>query len=294
MPRQRQYNNNRPSPIRLTERDTQILEALYAFDGLLSLRQIDSLFFGGHGGTWPRERLRSLAAHGYLQIVTGADAAFVPRGETAYLLGKAGAAYLAGQRGMSLAQFAWRQTPRRSLIPHDLHVNDFRLDVQTAVTADPALVMDEWLPEGEFLACPDRVTYQDWRGQSRQRQVRPDGFFHLTQNVGGQLYRFAYLLEMDLGTEDNPRFARDKVLPGVPYLSSSAYQQRFGCEYGRWLVVTTSVKRLQNLMTYTSRYGGDGLYYFTTLAELNPQDVLHAPIWRVAGQSEYVTLLLPA
>ena len=36
-----------PPCLRLTERDTHILEAIHAYDGLLSFRQIQRLFFSG-------------------------------------------------------------------------------------------------------------------------------------------------------------------------------------------------------------------------------------------------------
>ena len=40
-------------------------------------------------------------------------------------------------------------------------------------------------------------------------------------------------------TEDNPRFGEEKVLPGIAYVRSEVYAQRFGDKSGRWLVVTT-------------------------------------------------------
>ena len=53
-----------PPAIRMTRRDRQILETIFAFDGMMSLKQIDRLFFSGTGGTWPRERLRALFDNG--------------------------------------------------------------------------------------------------------------------------------------------------------------------------------------------------------------------------------------
>ena len=46
--------------MRLTERDKEMLEAIHAFDGMMSLRQIDRLFFSGKGRTQPRQRMRTL------------------------------------------------------------------------------------------------------------------------------------------------------------------------------------------------------------------------------------------
>ena len=82
----------RPPSLRLTERDRRILETIHAFDGLMSLRQIDRLFFSGRGGTWARERMRALFDHGYVNMPDTANVYRVPLGETIYLLGKKGAA----------------------------------------------------------------------------------------------------------------------------------------------------------------------------------------------------------
>ena len=46
---------------------------------------------------------------------------------------------------------------------------------------------------------------------------------------------FRYLLEIDRSTEDNPRFMREKVIPGKAYLKTKAYKNRFGKQTGRWL-----------------------------------------------------------
>ena len=40
--------------------------------------------------------------------------------------------------------------------------------------------------------------------------------------------RIRYLLEIDRSTEDNPRFLREKILPGLAYIQSQAYEERFG------------------------------------------------------------------
>ena len=85
-----------PRPVRLTPRDRRILGTIHAFDGLISLKQIDRLFFSGTGGTWPRERLRALFDNGYLNMPDRDNVHRVPLGETIYFLGKKGAAMVAG------------------------------------------------------------------------------------------------------------------------------------------------------------------------------------------------------
>ena len=118
----------KPRSIRVTKRDKRILETIHAFDGMMSLKQIDRLFFSGRGGTWPRERLRALIDHGYLNIPDESNLHRVPMGETIYYLDNRGAELVAGLNGELAKDFNWRRKPRWSLIAHDLAVNDFRID----------------------------------------------------------------------------------------------------------------------------------------------------------------------
>lgn len=270
--------------IRLTERDIKILETIHAFDGMMSLAQIDRLYFSGKGRTQPRHRMRLLCMHGYLQQPGKTMMHQVPWGETIYWLGRKGASLLAGLQGQTLKQFRWRRQPRYSQIAHDLAVNDFRLDMAEAVTSSSFLTLREWQPEGEFLAQPDMVTYSLPNGRPKKRQIRPDGFFVLEKQSHPS--PFAFLLEIDMGTEDNPRFGREKVLPSLAYLKSSAYRKRFGLRYGRFLIVTTGERRLQNMKAQTERLGGGGQFYFTTFENIRPETVLRKPIWWLAGETQ--------
>jgi hypothetical protein len=283
-----------PPAIRLTRRDRQILETIYAFDGMMSLKQIDRLFFSGAGGTWPRERLRALFDNGYLNMPDRDNMHRVPLGETIYFLGKKGAAIVAGLQGELPKDLPWRRQPRWSLISHDLAVNDFRITVMQAVQASRSLTLHRWVPESEFWAHPDTVEYETAGGRKRKRRVIPDGFFTIRRphvRNPGVMEELAFLLEIDMGTEDNPRFAREKVRPGVAYLDSRRYQERFGIDYGRWLVVTTSQTRLENMMAQTERAGGGDLFYFTTFDELSDNTVLSEPVWRPAGNRKAVGLI---
>jgi hypothetical protein len=92
-------------------------------------------------------------------------------------------------------------------------------------------------------------------------------------------------LELDRATEDNPRFAREKVRPGVAYLRSAAYKKRFGYQTGRWLVVTTTDRRMQNMNRQAElAVGGDArVFYFTTADRLAPGTLLTASIWTEAA-----------
>lgn len=272
--------------MKLTERDSRMLEAVHAFDGVLGDYQIRRLFFTGERQA--RLRLSLLFQHGYLAKPSRMQRASSPC--MVYWLARRGAAHVAGLHGQTLREFTYRRAPRWAQIAHDLGVNDFRLDVMDACAENEDVSLEQWIPEGEFWAHPDRVEYRLASGQKARRLVRPDGFFVLRKGK----HHSRLLLEIDCATEDNPRFAREKVRPGVAYLRSEAYKQRFGYQSGRWLVVTTSERRLRNMKRQTEiAVGRDAqVFLFTTAAKVTPQSVLTAPIW-LRGGDERPSALLP-
>ncbi len=292
MRRQPYQRASSPSPIRLTERDKHILETIHAFDGTLSLKQIDRLFFSGQGRSQPRARMRLLFDNGFVALPSRDKMHQVPLGETIYWLDKQGAAIVAAAQGKLLRQFSWRRQPRYSLIAHDLAVNDFRIAVLQAIEKMDGYELAYWIPESEFAARPDKVEFKSAQGKKRQRSIRPDGFFIIRQHHWtGQTKEFAFLLEMDMGSEDNPRFTREKVLPGMAYLGSEIYQQRFGLRYGRYLVVTTSQRRLHNMKSQTERAGGQGKFYFSLQSEITKSAIFKRPTWHLAGREQPQSIL---
>src|SRR5690606_19381324 len=276
---------DRPTPMRLTERDSRMLEAVHAFDGVLGNYQIRRLFFTGERQA--RLRLSLLFQHGYLAKPSRRQRAGLPC--MVYWLAKRGAAHVAGVHGQPLRARAYRREPRWAQIAHDLAVNDFRLDVMDACVEREDCALEQWIPEGEFWAHPDRVEYKQANGTKARRLVRPDGFFVIRKGR----HHSRLLLEIDCATEDNPRFAREKVRPGVAYLRSEAYRQRFGYQSGRWLVVTTGERRLRNMKRQTElAVGKDAqVFWFTTAGKITPQSVLTAPIWLRGGDDQPSALL---
>lgn len=273
-----------PRPMHFTQRDSRILEAIHAFDGMMGQYQLQRLFFTGQRQC--RGRLSVLFQHGYLARPNRRRRASLPC--MIYWLDRRGAAHVAGLSGQNLAGFRYRREPRWSQVEHDLAVNDFRLDVMKACARRSDFTLEEWVPEGEFLAQPDRVTYTRPNGKTAKRLVRPDGFFVVRRGT----YHSRLLLELDRATEDNPRFARQKVLPGVAYLRSAAYKKRFGYQSGRWLVVTTTGRRLRNMKRQTEVAAGKHarVFYFATFDHIQAKTVLTAPVWWRGGEETPISL----
>lgn len=273
-----------PPSMRLMDRDKRILEAIHAYDGLLSFSQIHRKFFSNKSQA--ELRMRLLYQHRYVNRPELQQRRRVP--EMVYWLDKNGAEVVASLNGTPLPEFVWRKEPRWFQVEHDLAVNDFRLMVEAACQATPDVKLETWIPESEFWSHPDQIIYKANQTQVK-RKIRPDGFFMLTTSG----HRFRYLLEIDRSTEDNPRFFRDKILPGLAYLKSDAYADRFGHRSGRWLVVTTGERRLTNMLSQARRGDAKGLFYFTTYDRLTEQTVLSAPIWQRADRPDSVPLFFP-
>lgn len=284
--------------IQLTERDKQILATIHAYDGMLSLKQLWRLYFSDCASdVQPRKRLRDLCHNGYLTMpTTEEELRWVPLGETVYWLDAAGAQTLAGLQGMDVGDFEWRRPGRWSKMAHDLAVNELRLTIVAACAQDADLELVDWVPEREFLRDRDAVTYTLRDGSQATRRMQPDGWFQVrkpSKRYAGKWANYAFLLEVDMGTESTTRFGRDKVPPGVAYLKSELYRQRFGVAFGRFVVVTGNADRMRNMKAQTERLGGEHLFYFTTFDQLSPQSAFHQPIWWLAGSEEPWPLIPP-
>ena len=280
LPRYKRVSN--PPPMRLTPRDQRILEAVHAYDGMLGFSQLQRLFFTGESQT--KQRLKLLYQHRFLNRPNKEQRRRIP--EMIYWLDKRGAKIVASLNGTPLQEFSWRKQPRWFQVQHDLAVNDFRLDMENASQDDPNIHLETWYPESEFWSYPDKISYT-YQDKQHKRNIRPDGYFMLTTN---DLF-IRYLLEIDRSTEDNPRFYREKILPGLAYLKSEKYEQRFGHRSGRWLVVTTGKRRLKNMLQQSRRAKAKGIFYFTTYDVITTESILHSPIWHREDREELVPLV---
>nr|WP_281721426.1 replication-relaxation family protein [Nitrosomonas nitrosa] len=275
-------------PMVFTERDRRILEHIHVHDGLLSDYQVKELEFTGMRQT--RERLGKLFHNGYLARTNRMGRARY--GYKIYWLTKKGAQEVAGSQGKELGELRYLKTPRWSQVEHDVRANDFTIIIQQACQrSDEEFQLLEWINEGTFRAYPDTVDYTSVTNRKARKRVIPDGYF-LVERLGASPFRSRLLLELDHATHSNPRFADEKVLPGVAYLRSGAYKQRFGSASGRWLVVTTGEQRLHYLKETTERVAGNdaAVWYFTTFNLVSAEAVLTAPIWYPGGKSEPIPL----
>jgi len=304
-----------PPPMRFQVRDGRILQAIHAHDGLLARRQIKQLFWPKASAQAMERRLMLLFHAGYLNMPDADQRRVHAIPEPVVWLGWRGILFIASQSGLEIEPpgkvnenqlrkleiqlrkqgLRWQRTPRWSQLEHDVAVNDFRLSVERAVQKWPSLTLEQWLPEGEFLANMDTITVSRG-GRRRRKGVRPDGLFVLVDHmrqIRNSPAKARFLLELDNSTHPLNRFGRDKALPGWAYIRSHAYRRRFGFNSGRWLVVCKSKARLANLKERTEKVLGKqaSVFLFTTLDQTEPGHVLNEAIWLRAGSSEPLPLV---
>ena len=270
--------------MQLTERDRAIVAAVAEYR-ILRRDQIQSLFFPS-----ARTSIRALARlyhHRYLARLRP----YVEWGRgdspTIYTLDKDGIALLSGSASTT-SRHPWHKAPGRYFLAHTLALNDVRIAV-TLAAAQHGIVLERWIGEDEFRRQPDMLTCEV-PGKGRvTRAIRPDAACVLKQPH----YTSRLLVEIDMATEDNRRFVREKVRPGVAYLASEAYKQRFGFQSGRWLVITTSAQRLHNMKRATEAAVGRAaaVFYFTTFSQVRVATILTTPIWWRGGEARPCALL---
>jgi len=309
------FENTKSSPpMRFQARDGEILKVIYRNDGVLGRRHLKSLFWPKASDQAMEHRLYLLHRNYYLGWPSAKHRRTKPIPEPVVWLGWKGALWVAGQFGyhvkpplnggenqlrkleirMRNVGIRWMREPRWIQLAHDLAVVDFRLSTEKSIDEIPALSLGEWVPEGEFRSQTDVIEImikgRDGSSRKQKKGVCPDSYFEIINEKLIQENKPAkarFLLELDNATHPNCRFGLEKILPGVAYIRSSQYKERFGYNAGQWLVVTTGEVRLKNLMQQTKSKARDDskLFFFTTLDEVINNNVFSSPIWHQVGDS---------
>lgn len=273
--------------MRLTERDYQILETIWRYDGILSFDQVHRWFFGAKRRAY--YRIQALCEHGFLERLPKKELYRVP--EPIVWLNKQGAISLCDYLGLEYESFAWRSKPRWSKISHDLALNEFRHTIEAAFASHSGYELEVWHGQDELERLfPDPITYLDYGGEQVQRRIRPDGYFCL-RVLTTPVYLLRFFVELDNNTQSSQRFGRDKVLPGVQFLHTSMYQEVLGGKTGRFLVVTVGPEaRFHNLRSIVHKAGGAGYFLFTRSEEWqSPEEVLTTPLLYLAHDNRPVS-----
>jgi hypothetical protein len=276
----------------LNDKHVRILQTIHKYEGMLGFKQIQRLSFASPRTT--RRYLTPLWQSGYIRRVSEKERMALD--DMPYWLAPKGAKLIAQLRRIEYGALQWYKKPRQRMFAHDFAVNDFRLDVEEAVArTESANFADLWYSSRDFGSDYDRIEYTDENDKKQKRGVVPDGFFVFSYDG----YKYPSFVEIDRQTEDNTRFGREKILPGVAYLSSKEYDKRFGYgASGRFLIVTTSENRVKNMMQQTvkvlekiSKSKHTQQFLYTTFDAVNANTVLTEKIWHPAGYDRPVSLL---
>lgn len=276
-----------PPPMRLQRRDVEILRAIGCEYRYLTSRQIHLLYFGG-SASQTRRRLTKLYHNGYLDRVHRPTVK--GSGEAIYCLNRKGADVIAAELDVDRGQISWqgrRKALSQSSLEHALRVSDFRVAMNVGCKRTGAAnLVGEWIDEQLLRDLKQRVRVPDPSDPDGYIDcpIIADGFFCLEFQDG---LRQFFMLEMDMGTESNRRFAL-KVRGYKEYLESGKYEEIFSKKSFKVLVVTTSPQRTENLMRTARKAGDKTMFWFTDFSqyrrdsELLPEQLM-AEIWRVPG-----------
>lgn len=305
------HRKSNPNPMRFQPRDGEIIKAIYRYDGMLSRRQIKTMFWPNASAKAMENRLTLLFQNGYLNYPNNNHRKSYPIPEPIVWLGWRGILYIATdmqldvefpktinenrlrklEKSIRNIELRWQREPRWSQLSHDIAINDFRISIEQACKRWPSISLETWLPEGEFFTNMDTILIG-----KRKKGIRPDGFFILNDHIrqiNNSPARARFLLELDNGTHPVTRFGRDKALPGIAYIRSKEYRKRFGYSSGRWLVVCKSKRRMLNLKKKTEEVLGKQAsnFLFTTLDLATQSIVLNQPIWLQGDSDKTIPLI---
>lgn len=281
--RRRDQRDANPPPMQLTDRDKEIIEAVYQYR-VLRQDQVQALFFGSQAAA--QRRLAHLYHHGFLErqflLVKGG----MMNSQILYLLDRRGEELLRAEGGLDDLQ--WKRSDNQvgqEFLEHTLAINQFRVNV-TLACRQLGYELLLWHSESQLKQDYDRVTVRNPRGRNREVPIVPDSYFALQTPRG----RTHFFLELDRGKMTTKRF-QSKIEGYLAYYQTGAYQERYGARSLRVLTVALGEKRLENLKSVTEQAGGKTWFWFGVLSQLTPENVLSAPVWSVAGDSSVLPLV---
>ena len=279
-----------------TVRDRQIVTTVYTHRALTS-DQITLLFWGHPKSTSrSRLRLRLLAEHGYLERAEQPVALSEGRKPLVYFLAKGGVDIVAEEFGIDVSHVDWKvqdNNVKWLFLEHLLATNDIRTSFEVAVP-QTHLTLEEWIDDKSLarLSIKDTLTVRVAGAKPERMTVGPDGYVSFRTADGKTLHRA--FIEADRATVPLTRWSH-KVRKYLIYFRSSAFRERYRAQKPfRVLTATTSMERLTNMKQITEDGGGNNWFWFTTYDAIrDPQQILHHPIWFMAGHDEPIAFPYP-
>jgi len=275
-----------PPPMRLTDRDKRIVEAVYQLRFLTS-EQIKELEFEDGSMTACSRRLKLLYHNGYLTDTRKTIPAGYGSSKRIYCLAKKGAALISHLYSEKEArQIKWSEKYNKVeyfFIEHTLALNDVRIAFIKAALKSKEYNLF-WFNESEVKSWKEKV--DDPENSGKTLAITPDAFFYLI----GKDKKAYYFLEVDRATESNRRW-RDKIRGYVEYVKSGKYTARFKTEALRVLTISTSKERMANLIKTTQSVENAYFFLFTTFDQIKDKNIIFEPIWKSMEGKAFTSLL---
>lgn len=280
------------SPLRLTDRDGEILKCIHRHRFLRS-DHVAALVPGSRQQIL--RRLQRLYHHGYLERPScQIDYYHSGSRRIAYGFGNKGAAWLKHELALPFNKLDWKQKSYvgRLFLEHALMVSDIMVALELACRNRPDIRL---LSVADLKIPKMREPFQ-WQvdiGHGQKIGVIPDRVFGLEFN-GKQSW---YCLEADRGTMpitrgnfDQTSFQRKLLAYEATWLQN-IHRTRFGWQRFRVLTVTISTQRVQGIKEACQGLAhGHGLFLFLDAAKLAEHgDVLTIP-WQTCQPENAATL----
>jgi Replication-relaxation len=279
-------------PILLTERDKEILVAVYTH-GVLTTELIEFCFFpAGDAGrqapcTRAYDRVRSLWLWGLLDRIE-LPVARALGGSRPYLytLGPRGVAIVSAQLGEGTTPVQRRRLDRVDdvFVEHDLNVAALWANLK-AITRTTCVAEARWTAERDLRGQHFRV--RDPQRAGRWLPFLPDGYVELIY-ASGRVQPI--VVEIDMGTLTIARY-RAKIRGFEAFLSQGLFERHFRRPSFEVAILTTSRRRLEHLTAATRRELADDEerwpgYQFASFDVLRPSTFLDVD-WLGADGQEY-------
>lgn len=282
----------------LTARDTEILRAVARYR-YLRTGQIHRLLFAPAGAQMARRRLRHLASDscrylGKAEFVLQTEGAPY---EIAYFLAPPGIRYLA-ELGESPPEYALERQGRvrHRFLEHALALSEFRLKLELALRALPALSLRRFVADFEVkehmkaAAGKERfkLYYAFPSGPARRAVVYPDAMAIIAAGEEADAEQRLFFLEIDQGTESHA-VIREKVFAYHLYREAGVFR-KFG-DFNRFRVLfqTHSEKRLRLLRETLAEVKGGELVWLAAAPAINEETILTGAVWTdIKGQQRSI------
>jgi hypothetical protein len=275
--------------MRLTVRDLKTIEAIWQYR-VMSQAQIHKLLYTDLDSSVVKRRLYRLYHNGFVARQFLPVRGGLLHSPILYTLDKRGAELLQ-KHGFTVS---WKHDNNRvgsTFLDHALAISDVRIAFAQACAAQKVSLLT-WHGESQMKHQYDRVKISSSPAGEPIRDVAviPDSAFTLQLPRGASHKTAHFFLELDRGTMSLKRFKR-KVEAYLAYLDTGAYTKRYSTKSLRILTVTENMTRLAHLKRVTEQAGGRSRFWFTTRAEIQRQNALSQPLWRVAGRTEASAIL---